>query len=268
MSEAGHAAPIDYGRMHGMIEKKVLPVSNREYAGLHELQAVEQAMPNYNRFIVGLFLHWADQSRRGIVDFGAGIGTLSALIQTRCGMTPICVEPDPTLRRILAARDLPAVADLDDVTAAFDIVFSSNVLEHIADDRACLARLHDKLPAGGGLFLFVPAFQVLWTQLDVDVGHYRRYTRRELINKVTAAGFVIQRCRYADSLGFFVVLTWRLLGRGGVNAVAATGRLAVYDRFVLPLSRLLDWFGVGRLFGKNLILYAEIPRRKSPKRWL
>ena len=183
-------------------------------------------------------------------------------------MTPGCVEPNPTLRRILAARDLPAVADLDDVTAAFDIVFSSNVLEHIADDRACLARLHDKLPAGGGLFLFVPAFQVLWTQLDVDVGHYRRYTRRELIDKVTAAGFVIQRCRYADSLGFFVVLTWRLLGRGGVNAVAATGRLAVYDRFVLPLSRLLDWFGVGRLFGKNLILYAEIPRRKSPKRWL
>ena len=68
--------------------------------------------------------------------------------------------------------------------------------------------------------------------------------------------------------GFFVVLTWRLLGRGGVNAVAATGRLAVYDRFVLPLSRLLDWFGVGRLFGKNLILYDEIPQRKSPKRWL
>ena len=202
LSEAGHAAPIDYGRMHGIIEKTVLVVSNREYAGLRELQAVEQAMPNYNRFIVGLFLHWADQSRRGIVDFGAGIGTLSALIQTRCGITPICVEPDPTLRRILAARDLPAVADLDDVTAAFDIVFSSNVLEHIVDDRACLARLHDKLPAGGGLFLFVPAFQVLWTQLDVDVGHYRRYTRRELIGKVTAAGFVIQRCRYADSLGF------------------------------------------------------------------
>ena len=57
-----------------------------------------------------------------------------------------------------------------------------------------------------------------------------------------------------------MVLTWRLLGRGGVNAVAAMGRLAVYDRFVLPLSRLLDWFWVGRSFGKNLILYTEIPR--------
>ena len=202
MSEAGHAAPIDYGRMHGIIENRLCQIGNMLACANSRLW--NRRCRIINRFIVGLrFLHWADQSRRGIVDFGAGIGTLSALIQTRCGMTPICVEPDPTLRRILAARDLPAVADLDDVTAAFDIVFSSNVLEHIADDRACLARLHDKLPAGGGLFLFVPAFQVLWTQLDVDVGHYRRYTRRELIGKVTAAGFVIQRCRYADCSGFF-----------------------------------------------------------------
>ena len=152
---------------------------------------------HYNRFIVNLFLRWADQNRRGIVDFGAGIGTLAALIRTGYGVTPVCVEPDPTLLDILAARDLPAVADLDDVADVFDIVFSSNVLEHIADDRACLARLYGRLPAGGGLFLFVPAFQVLWTRLDVDFGHCRRI-RADLIDKVAGAGFIIRRCRYAD----------------------------------------------------------------------
>ena len=83
----------------------------------------------------------------GIVDFGA-IGTSSALIRAQCGVTPICVEPDATLQGILAARGLPWAADLDDVTAVFDVVFSAHVLEHIADDRACLKRLYGKLPDG------------------------------------------------------------------------------------------------------------------------
>ena len=229
------------------------------YAGLRELRAIENAMPNYARFIVGLFLSWGGRGRRGIVDFGAGIGTLSALIRARCGVTPICVEPDATLQGILAARGLPWAADLDDVTAVFDVVFSAHVLEHIADDRACLKRLYGKLPAGGGLFLFVPAFQLLWTRMDVDVGHYRRYTRRDLVDKVAGAGFIIRRCRYADSLGFLAVLAWRLVGRGDVNAVTAAGTLTTYDRFLLPVSRILDNLGAGWLFGKNLVLYAEKP---------
>ena len=135
--------------------------------GARELRAIENAMPNYARFIVGLFLRWGGRGRCGIVDFGAGIGTLSALIRARCGVTLICVEPDATLQGILAARGLPWAADLDDVTAVFDVVFLAHVLEHIADDRARLKRLYGKLPAGGGLFLFVPAFQLLWTRMDV-----------------------------------------------------------------------------------------------------
>ena len=65
------------------------------------------------------------------------------------------------------------------------------VLEHIEPDREALGRLNDLVVGGGTLLLSVPAKQWLFTAEDAFQGHVRRYERRELQEKLTAAGFEI-----------------------------------------------------------------------------
>ncbi len=80
------------------------------------------------------------------------------------------------------ARDLPFHAEFD-LAGAFD------VLEHIDDDEAALASLHDALVPGGGLLLTVPQHPRLWSPADEYAEHQRRYTRTELCGKLERAGF-------------------------------------------------------------------------------
>jgi hypothetical protein len=49
------------------------------------------------------------------------------------------------------------------------------------------------LQPGGWLFVSVPAHPWLWSARDTLAGHRRRYSRRLLRERVTAAGFEVER---------------------------------------------------------------------------
>jgi SAM-dependent methyltransferase len=80
------------------------------------------------------------------------------------------------------ARAIPAV-DVFDAIGAFD------VLEHIEEDEAVLAAMHQALRPQGGLLLAVPQHPWLWSNMDEYALHVRRYRRGELEQKVRKAGF-------------------------------------------------------------------------------
>jgi hypothetical protein len=89
--------------------------------------------------------------------------------------------------------------------------------------------------------------------MDRAVGHVRRYRKRELRELVLGAGFRVTDCRYVDSLGFFAALAYRAVSRSGRLRPASVER---YDRFVFPLSRVVDRLAA-RWVGKNLLLEAR-----------
>jgi len=229
--------------------------SNAEaYTGTDNLEVMEEAV-NYNRFLIRLVENKASKSE-AIYDFGAGIGTFAAELIAD-GYPVHCIEPDAAQfarlqeAKMRASRNL---ADLPDDSA--DLIYTLNVLEHIEGDRAALAELFRKIKPGGRLLIYVPAFMVIYSSMDRKVGHHRRYTRRELAEKVQGAGFRIRKNQYVDSLGFLASLAYKWIGndKGDVNRSA----LIFYDRFVFPLSRAGDLV-FGKLFGKNVFLLAEKP---------
>jgi hypothetical protein len=55
-----------------------------------------------------------------------------------------------------------------------------DVLEHQPDDVAFLVDLIDATPPGTTFILTVPALMSLWSDWDVDLGHYRRYSRQAM----------------------------------------------------------------------------------------
>lgn len=74
----------------------------------------------------------------------------------------------------------------------FDFVLSFEVLEHIKDDQLAINNIY-KLLKNGGTFVFsVPAHMSKWGEMDVMGGHFRRYERWELIQKLMIAGFKIK----------------------------------------------------------------------------
>jgi SAM-dependent methyltransferase len=137
-----------------------------------------------------------------LLEVGCGAGALLADLASR-GFR--CQALESGARAVEIARAL--TADLPDVTidtappvdpandtpwrGAFDQVLALEVLEHIEDDTGALAQWAGWLQDGGDLLLSVPAHPERWNASDVWAGHFRRYRRRELEEKLSAAGLEV-----------------------------------------------------------------------------
>ena len=170
----------------------------------------------------------------------------------------LCIEPDRRQRQQLSDDGFETLADIESVengTAAS--VFSLNVLEHIENDSGAVSQIYRKLQPGGTLLIYVPAFRCLWSSLDDQVEHFRRYTKSSLRELVEHAGFVVDEVSYADSLGFAAALLFRGLHR---EASSITGRsVGLYDRWIFPASRFLDKLA-HPVFGKNTYVLCHKPK--------
>jgi SAM-dependent methyltransferase len=215
------------------------------------LETMEVAR-NYNEFLASAVESRVDPGRP-VLDFGAGSGTHTGRLRAR-GLDVRCVEPDPRLRRRLQGKGFEATTSVREYgREVFGSVYSLNVMEHIEDDAAALTELFAAMEPDGHLVVYVPAFPILFSAMDRAVGHVRRYRKRELRELVLGAGFRVTDCRYVDSLGFFAALAYRAVSRSGRLRPASVER---YDRFVFPLSRVVDRLAA-RWVGKNLLLEAR-----------
>lgn len=232
-------------------------ISNGEpapYTGVDNLEVMREA-ENYNRFLIELVTRHAAGAKR-VIDFGAGSGTF-AVPCAAAGFQVTAVEPDEHLRSLLGGQGIPSAATVEALPdGSFEYAYTLNVLEHIERDVEALRALRTKLVAGGRLFVYVPAFPVLFTSMDAKVGHIRRYTRDTLRASLDSAGFAIEELSYVDSLGFAATLIFKAIdnGRGDINR----RMLRLYDRLVFPASLALDTVA-HRWVGKNLLALARNP---------
>lgn len=227
-----------------------------DYVGKDELLLLEH-IPNYNKYIASLFAGQIEPTQLGrarVFDFGAGIGTISLLFSALTGILPVAVEPDPVQRAILRERGLECCEHIDHLPELeFDLVISSNVLEHIDDDVGTLQAIRRRLKPGGVAAFWVPALPMLWSEFDNRVGHRRRYTVQSLQQVFKAAGFKVVDAKYHDSVGFIVSVLFKWLGNreGKLDPV----KLRIFDRWCFPMSKHLDK-AIGRSFGKNVFINA------------
>jgi SAM-dependent methyltransferase len=230
-----------------------VPPSDTTYGGRDNLEAMKKAT-RYNDFLIDLIRKYFVGEQA--LDHGAGAGTFAVPV-SKSGMQVLCMEPDDSLRAELAAAGLEVAASLEEIpTSSVDYAYTLNVLEHIEDDRAAILELYRCLKPGGRLLVYVPAFQILYSQMDTHVGHFRRYRRKPLRQLLRATGFEVSKAYYVDSLGFLATLAYKLVGdRSGSVSPAS---VAFYDSMIFPLSRVIDFLGFGS-FGKNLTIVATKP---------
>ena len=134
-----------------------------------------------------------------IIDVGCGWGTTLAALEER-GYTATGADIS---RRALERLDGPGRTLVElDLTAPwsppsgfkpFDAALALDVIEHIDDDRAAVARLADLVRPGGIVVVSVPALPDLFTEFDQIQGHRRRYLPPSLQATFEGSGLTLDR---------------------------------------------------------------------------
>lgn len=132
-----------------------------------------------------------------LVDVGAGPGFLGDFVAARRPDVRYgFVEPIGGLERGLVERFGAAANRSQGDYHGAAVVTMLDVLEHIEDDRGFLAELAGKMDPGATLLMTVPALPSLWSNWDVLLGHYRRYTKASLLGAAELSGFTVVERSY------------------------------------------------------------------------
>ncbi len=153
----------------------------------------------------------------------------------------------------------------------FDRVVASEVLEHVPADDAAIAELVRVLRPGGTIAVTVPRWlpeKICWALSDayheVEGGHVRIYTGRELVAKLAHAGLVLEGRDHAH--GLHSPYWWIKCAVGVDNEDNRLVR-AYHQVLVWDIMRTPRWSTLTRgaekvldpLIGKSMVLYLRKP---------
>lgn len=152
------------------------------------------------------------------LEIGCGAGMLLQELAQR-GFQCTALESSPEARALIDRLTAKTGVHLDvretpgeDWQGRFPLVMGFEVLEHIEDDREAMRQWASWLAPGGTLLMSVPAHARLWSAADEWAGHYRRYSRRQLLDVVEGAGLLVE---HVECFGFPLGnATERLQARG------------------------------------------------------
>ena len=133
----------------------------------------------------------------------------------------------------------------------FDVIISSDSLEHLERDEIALGNWYRILKKGGLGFILVPAYNFLWTAHDDINYHFRRYTRSGLVKKVRVAGFKAIFAGYNYCLLFLPTSVVRLAMKLFKRKVKNEGQILMLPTWVnnalITYQKLEN--SIGRLVG-------------------
>jgi SAM-dependent methyltransferase len=194
-----------------------------------------------------------------VLEVGAGLGGTTRLLCRGNFKRWVCLEPDPALaarlNEELVAGRLPACCSLEigalgdgPAEAEYDSILYMDVIEHIEDDAAELARAAKRLKPGGFVVVLSPAHNWLYTPFDKAIGHYRRYSKKTL-KAISPPGLKLVKLNYMDSIGMFASIANKVsLKSASPNA----RQIAFWDKVMVRMSKVVDPV-LGYTVGKSIL---------------
>jgi glycosyltransferase involved in cell wall biosynthesis len=181
-----------------------------------------------------------------VLEIGAGIGNLTANLVPRTVYCVSDVNPHylERLRTLGATRPYLRVhyTDASDEETfpkeQFDTVVCLNVVEHLENDVRALRNIRKALAADGKAIVLVPNGPGLYGSLDRVLGHYRRYSREQLLHTCERAGLRVDQILKFNRIG---APGWWLNGRVLKKETFGFWQMKLLNLLV-PLVRPIDRF--------------------------
>jgi glycosyltransferase involved in cell wall biosynthesis len=181
-----------------------------------------------------------------VLEIGAGIGNLTSNLLPRTTYWASDINPHyldrlekmKQTRPYLRVQYTDATAGETFPTEQFDTVICLNVVEHLQDDVRALQNIRGSLQKDGRAIVLVPNGPGLFGTLDTVLGHYRRYTREQLLEACTRAGFQVERVLKFNRIG---APGWWWNGRVLKKRTIGFWQIKVLNT-VLPLVQPIDRF--------------------------
>lgn len=199
-----------------------------------------------------------------VVEISAGIGNISRFLPKKEKL--LLTDIDDVYLQILndafSDNELVEVARLDlnekkhfeDIgLKSYDTIVCLNVLEHIENDCRAVEHMKSLLIPGGRLILLVPQYPCLFGTYDKNAGHFRRYSRKQLVSTVTGAGMKVA---WLKNFNFLPIFGWWVNACLLKRDQMGRWQLKIYDMLV-PFLKIFE-----KLFpflpGISLICVAEV----------
>lgn len=205
------------------------------------------------------------------LDYGCGTGKMMELMRglgdvQGCDTSPAAL--DYCRRR--GHERLTLLNGTDTPPGEFDLITLLDVIEHVDDDRALIARLASHLAPGGRLIITAPALPCLTSGEDFVSEHKRRYAKKSLLAAVRGGGLRPLRATYFNTVllpPIFLYLKIRAaldpdsLRRSNLGALPAWANALLAAVFGLEAH----WLKIAGLpIGMSLLCVAEKPADASP----
>jgi glycosyltransferase involved in cell wall biosynthesis len=180
-----------------------------------------------------------------VLEVGAGTGNMSVHLMPRSvyWATDVNSHYLDYLVTLRATRPYMRVAYTDAMDGetfpkgqSFDTVVCLNVVEHVQDDLGALQNVWNTLSDGGRAIILVPCGPKLYGTLDEVLGHFRRYTREQLVRVAEQAGFRVEQVLNFNRPG---VPAWWLNGRVLHRKTFGLGQIRVLN-ILTPVFRVVD----------------------------
>ena len=215
-------------------------------------ESAQETTPSYDAYQLDLI---REHLGNIVLEVGAGTGRISRLIaEEDRSRQLVLVEPSPTLFPHLRERmsgfsnvELRQAEFEDAISSGegFDTVVAVHVLEHIEDDQQAVRRWCQALVPGGRLILLVPAIPFLFSRLDAQIGHFRRYLKGSLSDLFGEIPGQMDELRYTNAMG---ILPWLIMCKwvgldyqsSRRNKAAFFGLAGLYSSLAVPVVQLIE----------------------------
>ncbi len=140
----------------------------------------------------------------------------------------------------VSVHDLGTPWPLD--SGSVDVALMLDVLEHMEDPIRVMQHARNALRTGGGIVFTVPCYPWLYSDWDKSLGHFRRYTAKEMRRQAADAGFTVQFMSH-----------W--------NGFTLPAALAVrgYEK-LFPQQRKPEFPRVSQMMNRTLLTMAKMER--------
>jgi len=190
--------------MPGFVDESRISFPSENYSGDDSNQEADGFWATERANSIARMLRTTDS--KTLWEIGAGNGN-AAIPLRNLGFNVFPIEPLNSGAVTLAKNNFltfhSTLEDLKLPTDSIDVIGAFDVLEHLEKPEDLLFEIHRVLKPGGTFICSVPAYQWLFSDFDRSIGHYRRYSRKDLSSLISSVDLY---CTEIKAIYGFLVL--------------------------------------------------------------